>query len=155
MADSIRLHPHLVVSDGAAAIDFYKRAFGAVEIARHPMPDSKKLMHATLQIAGNTFYLNDDFPEHMGGKSRTPQAFGGTPVTLHLEVPDAQSVWDQAVAAGAAVTFPLKEQFWGAIYGKLTDPFGHEWSIGQAVKTLSEAELEEGAKAVFQEAGTR
>jgi PhnB protein len=147
---SVQLHPHLVVSDGAAAIEFYKKAFGATEAVRHAAPDSGKLMHATLELDGNIFYLNDDFPEHLGGRSRTPQAFGGTPVTLHLEVPDAQSVWDRAVAAGATVAFPLKEQFWGAIYGKLLDPFGHEWSIGQTVKTPSSEELEKGAKAAFQ-----
>lgn len=147
MTDS--LIPHLTVDDGAAAIEFYKNAFGAVEIARHLAPDGKRLMHARMDVFGSPLMLNDDFPEYSGGKSRTPTGLGGSPVTLHLQVEDAQKVWDRAVAAGAKVTMPLKEQFWGDIYGQFLDPFGHTWSVGQMVKKLSEAEIEEGAKAVF------
>ena len=143
------LYPYLCVSDGKAAVDFYIKAFGAKEIARHAAPNGEKLMHAHLEIFGSTLYLADDFPEFMGGKSRTPQAFGGTPVTLHLQVSDAKSVWDSAVAAGATVTMPLKDQFWGDRFGKLVDPFGHEWSIGQNLKQVSESELQEGAKEAF------
>jgi PhnB protein len=141
--------PHLVVSDAHAAMDFYKKAFGAKEIALHTAPDSNKVMHARIEIDGHDVMFCDDFPEYMGGKSRTPQALGGTPVTIHLQVADAQSVWDKAVAAGATVKMPLKEQFWGDIYGQFADPFGHEWSIGQTVKKLTEEELMTGAKAAF------
>lgn len=143
------LFPHLVVNDATAAIDFYTRAFGAKEITRHAAPNSKKLMHVAMEVEGTKFYFADDFPEYMDGKSRTPQALGGTPVTLHLQVDDAQAVWDAAVRAGATVTMPLADQFWGDKYGQLLDPFGHQWSIGQTVRTPSAEELEEAAAAAF------
>ena len=143
------LFPHLVVNDAAAAIDFYTKAFGATEITRHPAPNSSKLMHVAMEVEGTQFYFADDFPEFCGGKSRTPQKLGGTPVTLHLQVLDAQSVWDAAVRAGATVTMPLADQFWGDRYGQLVDPFGHQWSIGQTVSQPSKAEIEAGAEAAF------
>jgi PhnB protein len=141
--------PYLVVSNGPAAIAFYQAAFGAVELNRSPAPHSDKLMHATLSVNGGVFMLADDFPEFMGGKSRTPQAFGGSPVTLYLEVADADAAWAMALAAGATVTFPLADQFWGARYGKLADPFGHEWSIGQPLRVVPEAEAQLAAEEYF------
>jgi len=93
--------PHLVVADGAAAIDFYVKAFDAVELGRLPGPDGR-LMHAALQINGSTVMLNDDFPEHCGGVARAPS--GPTPVTLHLNVPDVDAAIAKAAAAGATVT---------------------------------------------------
>lgn len=143
------LFPHLIVNDATAAVDFYRQAFGATEITRHPAPNSSKLMHVAMEVEGTKFYFADDFPEFCGGKSRTPQSLGGTPVTLHLQVIDAQAIWDSAVRAGATVKMPLADQFWGDRYGQLLDPFGHEWSIGQTVKQLSQEEIEEGAEAVF------
>lgn len=145
-----QLIPHLVVNDASAAIDFYVKAFGAEEISRHTVPDGKKIMHASLQIAGNTVFLNDDFPEMCGGKSGTPQAIGGTPITLHLQVDDAQAVWDKAVASGAKTQMPLALQFWGDKYGSLIDPFGHQWAVCETVKKLSEAEMKAASEAVFQ-----
>jgi PhnB protein len=106
-------------------------------------------MHASLSINGGVFMLSDDFPEFAGGKSRTPQTLGGSPVTLHLEVADADAVWAKALAAGATVVFPLKDQFWGARYGKLADPFGHEWSIGQPLRVISEEETQLAAEEYF------
>lgn len=141
--------PHLVVSNAAAAIDFYKSAFGAEEIARHTAPGTDKIMHAHLRINGGDLMLNDDFCAQMGQKSETPEALGGSPVTLHLQVPDADAVWGQALAAGAEVSFPLADQFWGDRYGQLRDPFGHKWSIGQTIRTLSPQEMEAAAKEAF------
>jgi PhnB protein len=143
------LSPHLCVSDGAAAIEFYKKAFNATEINRHMAPDGKRIMHASLIINGARVMLNDDFPEYMGGKSSTPQALGGTPVVLHLQVPDADPVFNQAVNAGATVRFPLMDQFWGDRYGQVTDPFGHVWSIGAAKKNMTPEQIENAAKAHF------
>jgi PhnB protein len=143
------LTPYLTVNDAKAAIEFYRKAFGAKEITRHAAPNSGKLMHVHLDIAGSALMFSDDFPEFMEGKSRTPQAFGGTPVTLHLQVGNGQETWDRAVAAGGVATMPFKEQFWGDLYGQFVDPFGHQWSIGQTVKQPTAAEVEEGAKAVF------
>jgi PhnB protein len=130
--------PYLVVSDAKAAIEFYTKALDGKEIARNAAPNGDKLMHAHVNIHGSPLMFSDDFPEFMGGRSRTPQALGGTPVTIHLQVENAQQVWDKAVAAGVTVTMPLKEQFWGDIYGKFIDPFGHEWSIGQSTKQPAE-----------------
>jgi PhnB protein len=134
------LSPHLVVDDAAAAIDFYVKAFDAVEVGRVPRPDGK-LIHAALRINGFLVMLADDFPEMSGGKSTTPTALGGTPVTLHLTVDDIDAKFQRAVDAGAAVVMPLGEQFWGDRYGIVADPFGHHWSLGQPVREVSSDEI--------------
>jgi PhnB protein len=149
MSDNPTFIPYIVVSNAAAAIDFYKAAFGAVELARHAAPNSDKLMHASLNINGGVLMMSDDFSASMGGKSQTPEALGGSPVTFHLQVQDVDSIWARAVAAGAEVTMPLADQFWGDRYGQLRDPFGHKWSIGQSVTKPTKAEVEEAARAVF------
>ncbi|HEY2001266.1 MAG TPA: VOC family protein [Acidobacteriaceae bacterium] len=141
--------PYLTVSNAAAAIDFYKKAFGAEEVVRHLAPDGKRLMHAHLKVLGMDLMLSDDFPDHMSGRSRTPEAFGGSPVTLHLHTDDVNTLWANALAAGAKVTMPLQDQFWGERYGQFTDPFGHSWSAGQTLRQVSQEEFEEGAKAAF------
>jgi PhnB protein len=143
------LSPHIFVSNADAAIEFYKKAFNAQELARHPAPDGKRIMHAALLINGSTLMLCDDFPEFRGGKGSTPEALGGSPVVLHLQVKDADSTFNQAVAAGAKVAIPLADQFWGDRYGQVTDPFGHTWSIGARVRKLTEEEVREAAKAHF------
>jgi PhnB protein len=117
---------HLTIRDkrAAEAIDFYKAAFGAEELMRHPTEDGR-LMHAHLKINGGSVMLNDDFPEHGGGKRGEPVG-----VVLHLQVRDADAAWQRALDAGAEVRFPLDDQFWGDRYGQVTDPFGYTWSIG-------------------------
>jgi PhnB protein len=137
--------PHLVVDNAAAAIDFYVKAFDAVELGRVPGPEGK-LVHAALQINGSTVMLNDDFPEMSGGKSMTPTALGGTPVTIHLTVTDVDVKFQQAVDAGATVVAALEDQFWGDRYGVVQDPFGHQWSLGQPVREVSMEELAEAMK---------
>ena len=137
--------PHLIVDDAAAAIDFYVKAFGAVEVGRVPGPDGK-LVHAALAINGSTVMLNDDFPEMSGGKSMTPKALGGSPVTIHLVVTDVDAKFQQAIDAGASVVMPVDDQFWGDRYGVLRDPFGHQWSMGQPVREVSMDEIEEAMK---------
>ena len=135
--------PHLVVDDAAAAIDFYVKAFGAVEQGRVPGPDGK-LIHASLAINGSSVMLNDDFPEMSGGKSMTPTSLGGTPVTIHLQVTeDVDAKFQQALDAGATVIAPLEDQFWGDRYGAVRDPFGHHWSLGQQVREVSMEEIAE------------
>jgi len=143
------LSPHLVVSDAAAAIAFYKQAFGATELGRHLAPDGKRIMHAALLVNSATVMLNDDFPEYGNGKSSTPEALGGTPVILHLQVQDADAAFNQALAAGANVKVPLADQFWGDRYGQLQDPFGHVWSIGATKKQMTGEELEKAAQEHF------
>jgi PhnB protein len=144
------LIPYLVVTDAAAAINFYKDAFGAVELARHHAGDSPMISHAHLLINGGSIMLSDDFSQMMGGgKSMTPEALGGSPVTLHLQLADVDAFWDRAVAAGATVTMELADQFWGDRYGQVVDPFGHKWSMGQAKTMLSEDQIKEASKAFF------
>jgi PhnB protein len=149
MSESLSLSPHIVVSNAAAAIDFYKAAFGAVETVRHLAPNSGKVMHASLKIAGSNLMLNDDFSAGMGGKPETAEALGGSPVTFHIQTQDADAAWAKALAAGATVKMPLADQFWGDRYGMLRDPFGLYWSIGQTVAKPSQAEIDEAAKTVF------
>ena len=149
MSERPTFAPYLVVSNAAEAIEFYKKAFGAEELVRHSAPGSDKLMHAHLVVHGGHLMLSDDFSQMMGGKSETPEALGGSPVTFHVHTDNADAVWEQAVAAGAQVTMPLADQFWGDRYGQLRDPFGHKWSVGQTLRTPNQQELEEGAKAAF------
>jgi PhnB protein len=143
------LIPYLVVRDAAAAIEFYKTALGAMEIVRHQMPESTKITHAHLVISDGSIMLSDDFPEMTGGKSSTPEALGGSPVTIHLQMADVDSFWERAVAGGVTVTMPLADQFWGDRYGQFTDPFGHKWSVGQTKVSLSEEQLKEAARVWF------
>ena len=137
--------PHLTVDNAAAAIDFYVNAFDAVELGRVPGPEGK-LIHAALQINGSTVLLNDDFPEMSDGKSITPKALGGTPVTIHLTVTDVDKKFQQALDAGATAVHPLEDAFWGDRYGVLADPFGHHWSLGQPMREVSAEEIEEAVK---------
>lgn len=126
------LTPHLVCDDAAAAIAFYTQAFGAVEEMRLPGPGGR-LMHAMVRIGGSPLMLVDAFPE-MGALS--PKALKGSPVTLHLFVPDTDATMAQAVTAGATVTLPPQDMFWGDRYGQLTDPFGHRWSVATHLQDL-------------------
>ena len=123
--------PHLGIRDGKAAeaIDFYKAAFGAQEMMRMPADDGKRLMHAHLKINGASLMLADEFPEYGGASAAAPEG-----VTLHLQVSDADALWNQALAAGATPLMELADQFWGDRYGQLRDPFGHRWSIGAPVR---------------------
>jgi PhnB protein len=141
--------PYLTVPDGAGAIEFYKKAFGAVVQEVHDAPGTTKVMNACLSINGGVFILSDDFSDKTGGKPETPEALGGTPVMIHLQVPDVDGAWERAVAAGATVVLPLADQFCGDRYGQLTDPFGHKWSMSQTKVSLTKAEIEEAAKTSF------
>ena len=119
------LIPYLSVSDASAAAEFYKRAFGAEEAARSSMPGDTRIIHLHLYVNGNSLMLSDPFPEH-GHPHRAPQAFN-----LHLQVDDVDAWWKRAVDAGAEVTLPLQQMFWGQRYGQLKDPFGVTWAMGQ------------------------
>ncbi|TFV56222.1 VOC family protein [Mycobacterium sp. PS03-16] len=135
------ISPMLVVDNAAAAIDFYVKAFGAVEMVRLPGPDGK-LVHAAVSIDGSMVMLNDDFPEYNDGKPSTPTALGGSPVTIHLQVTDVDARFQQALDAGATAVMPVEEQFWGDRYGVLRDPFGHLWSMATPVREVSMEELQ-------------
>jgi PhnB protein len=143
-----RLTPHLTVKDADAALAFYERAFGATVLHRHTTPNGK-VIHASVDLHGTQLFLADDFPEFREGKSGDPTALGGSPVTLHLDVPDVDSVFARAVEQGATVTMPLADQFWGARYGQLTDPFGHVWSIQTQKQYLTDDQLAEAGRKAF------
>jgi PhnB protein len=149
MSDQSTFAPCIVVDNAAGAIDFDKSAFGAEELTRHVAPKGNKIMHASLKVHGGVLMLSDDWSSSMGQPSQTPEALGGSPVTFHLQVKDANAAWDRALAAGAEVKMPLADQFWGDRYGQLRDPFGIYWSVGQTISTPSPAEIEERAKAAF------
>ena len=132
--------PYLVVGGAAEAIEFYKRAFGAVEIDRAMTPDGTKILNASIQIGDSRIMLNDEFPEM---NCKGPLSLGGSPFNLHLYVEDADAVFAQAVAAGATVTMPIDDMFWGDRYGSLTDPFGHNWGIATRKRVMTEDDLKQ------------
>ena len=138
------LTPHLVCEGAADAIEFYKHAFGAEELMRLP-PSDGRVMHATIAIDGNMVMLVDEMKEH---GVLSPNSLGGSPVTLHLNVADADAAIERAAAAGATVTLPAHDAFWGARYGQLRDPFGHNWAIAHPLSEalMDEDELREAAK---------
>jgi uncharacterized glyoxalase superfamily protein PhnB len=133
--------PHLVIKGASEAIEFYKKAFGAEEISRMPMPGpdgSLRLGHVAIQIGDSRLFLADEFPE-WGVKGPN----GTSPVTIHLYVNDADATFSQAVEAGATVAMPLADMFWGDRYGKLVDPFGHHWSIATHKEDLTPEQMRE------------
>jgi PhnB protein len=129
--------PHLVIKNAGAAIDFYKKAFGAEEIMRMPGPDGKSVMHAELKFGNAIVMICDEFKE-FGNLS--PQSLNGSPVTVHLYVENADASYQKAVNAGAKATMPLANMPWGDRFGKLKDPFGHEWSIATHIEDVSPEE---------------
>jgi uncharacterized glyoxalase superfamily protein PhnB len=132
------LTPHLVVAGAADAIEFYKKAFGAVELHRLPGPNGK-LAHAAVRIGDSTLMLVDEMPEY---KTFGPKLLNGSPVVVHLYVTDADATFAQAVAAGATVKMPLADMFWGDRYGQLEDPFGHVWSVATHTRDLTPDEIQ-------------
>jgi PhnB protein len=133
--------PHLVCAGAVDAIEFYKKAFNAKELDKMPGPDGK-LMHATIRIGDSVVMLVDEYPDW---GALGPKVLKGSPVTIHLYVEDADAVVAQAVRAGARITMPLEDMFWGDRYGKVEDPFGHQWSIATHIREVSPEEMQEGA----------
>ena len=137
--------PSLVVSNSKEAIEFYKKAFDANEIYQMPTPDGKT-MHAMIQVGDSFVMMSDEFPD-IG--CRSPTSIGGTAVTIHLYVEDADQVFNQAVEAGAKVTIPIMDVFWGDRFGTVADPFGHSWAIATHKKDVSPEEMEKASKEYF------
>lgn len=142
--------PHLIIKEAGKAIDFYKKAFGAEEIMRIPGPGGQSVMHAEIKIGDSFLMIADEFPDFgcLG-----PKSIGGTPVTVHLYVKDADAVYNQAVKAGATATMPLTDMFWGDRYGKLSDPFGHHWSVATHKEDVSPEECAKRMAAQFSGGG--
>ncbi len=138
------LTPFLSTTNAAKAIEFYKNAFGAHEIEKHAGPDGK-IMHAVLKIGNSLIMLADEFPEHSCGAS-TPKSLKGTTVMFHLYVEDVDHAFEKAKKAGAEVTMPVADMFWGDRYGQLRDPFGHLWSIATHIADYTPEEMEKGCQ---------
>ena len=134
--------PHLICDGATDAIEFYKKAFNAVELGRVPGPQGK-LLHAMIRIGDSTVMLVDEFPDW---GSIGPKSLKGSPVTIHLYTQDVDALFKQAVAAGAKVAMPVEDMFWGDRYGKLEDPFGHHWSVATHVRDVKPEELKEAAQ---------
>lgn len=126
---------HLCVNDGKAAIAWYERAFGAVETFEQMAEDGVRVLHANLSVFGSEVMLHDEFPE-FGADVLSPQSRGGAGLTISVNLPtpaDVDRTVAQAVEAGAEVTMPVADQFWGARYGKIQDPFGHVWAFNSGL----------------------
>jgi PhnB protein len=133
------LTPHLVCAGAAEAIEFYKKAFGAVEQMRVPTPDGK-LMHASVKIGDSVLMLMDEMPNY---GALGPNALKGSPVTIHLAAEDVDALIERAVAAGAKLVMPAADMFWGDRYGQVDDPFGHHWSIATHIRDVSPQEMQQ------------
>ena len=138
------LTPTLTVNDGAGAIEFYKRAFGAIELSRAIAPDGVKVWHADLKIGDSHLMLSDAFPEQ-GSHAPDPSS-GAVGFSVWLYVEDVDAVFQRAVDAGATVQMPVGDQFWGDRFGGLRDPFGHNWAIATRIEDLSEEETRRRAE---------
>ena len=138
--------PCLTLRDSLEGIEFYAKAFGAKKLEVFPSPDGKGTMHATIQIGDSILMLGDERPE-MGCKSA--ESLGESPVGLYVYVPNVDAVFGQAVAAGATVTMPVADMFWGDRCGTLKDPFGYSWTIAMHVKDLTREQIRKGAESFF------
>jgi PhnB protein len=132
------LAPYLCVGNASAALDFYCRAFGAIEAFRLTDP-SGKIGHAEVHLAGMTFMLADEYPDF---GARSPASIGGSPVSLLLYVADVDAVVTQAVSAGATLLRPIVDEFYGDRVGMVMDPFGHKWHIATRIEQVAPAEMQ-------------
>jgi len=137
--------PGLTVRDGAKAIAFYQRAFGAQQVFRMDRPDGR-LMHAELKIGDSKIMLGEEYPQ-MGCQS--PESLKGTPVSFYLYVADADAAFAQAIAAGAKAVKPVSDMFWGDRQGEVSDPFGHRWSVATHQEDLTPEQIEQRAQEFF------
>lgn len=139
--------PYLIIKNAAAAIEFYKKAFGAIEQMRLVQPDGK-IGHAEIKIGNSVIMLADEFPE-MGAKS--PEAFGGSPISILLYVENVDEMFQKSINAGAIVKQPLENKFYGDRMGTITDPFGHCWSIGTHIQDVSPEEIKQRMEKMYQQ----
>jgi PhnB protein len=140
-----RVTPYLIIDGASAAIDFYRSVLGARERMRMPAPDGR-VGHAELEIGDSLIMLADEFPEM---EARGPKAVGGTPVSLHVYVEDADGVFDRAIQAGARALQPVEDKFYGDRSGQFEDPFGHHWSVATHVEDVPPDEMAARAAAAM------
>ena len=139
------LSAHIIVTDGVAAIEFYKKAFGAQEVMRMMSPDGKGLMHAQLKIGNSMLMLAGEFPPNC----LSPKSRGGSSVYLHIYTENADAAFERAVQAGCKITMPISDTFWGDRYGQVEDPFGHQWSIATQQHVYTPEQIAANAKEFF------
>ncbi len=137
--------PYLVVKDGGAALEYYKQAFGATGAVRMDAPDGR-IMHAEFKIGDSMVMLSEEM-----GPNRSPQSLGGSPVSIFLYVEDVDSVFNQAVKAGGKADMSPQDMFWGDRFGKLTDPFGHQWALATHIEDVAPEEMEKRSQAAMAE----
>jgi PhnB protein len=137
--------PHIVVSDAAAAAEWYVQVLGAEERSRLEVRGGK-LMQVELWFGDSAVMLADEFPD---AGVLAPPSVGGTATVLHMSTNDVDAVWNRAVDAGAEVRQPLHDAFWGERYGQITDPFGHRWGLAQHLRDVPRQEIEQAAAATF------
>jgi uncharacterized glyoxalase superfamily protein PhnB len=136
----------LMVRGADRAIEFYKKAFGAVLMDRLTGPDGKSVIHAHIRIGDSNIFLGDEVPGMGGG---APEKYGGSPASLHLYVEDVDAAFERAVSAGAQVRMPVADMFWGDRYCKVADPFGYEWGLASRKEDLTPDEIRRGAEQFF------
>jgi len=139
--------PYLIVNGGVAAIEFYKKAFGATELMRMPGPGGK-IMHAEIKIGNSPIMLGDEAPER---DVKGPQSLGGTTFGMCLYVPDVDAMFAAAIAAGGKELYPVKNQFYGDRSGTLIDPFGHKWTIATHIEDVAPEQMQQRAEAAMKE----
>jgi PhnB protein len=139
--------PYLAIKNAAKALEFYKKAFGAMESYKLMIPDGR-LGHAEIRLGDSMIMLADEFPEY-GGKA--PETLGGSPVSIHLYVEDVDSFFKKALAAGAKEIKPVMDQFYGDRSGQLEDPFGHLWWIATHKEDIALEEMQKRVQAMFAE----
>ena len=143
--------PHLNVSDGLAALEFYKAVFGGIDGHNMMSQDGEKLMHGEILLDGHRLFVSDWFAPSDGGTLDSPEKLGGTCVRITLEVDDADAVFARAVERGSVVRMPMQDMFWGSRYGKFLDPYGHEWGINQQQQEMTPDQTEAEADKFFSE----
>ena len=141
--------PHLIVSDGLAALKFYKEVFGAEEGENMMARDGRRLMHGEILLDGHVLFISDEFTREEGGMCQKPETLGGTSVRITLMTDDADGVFQRATERGAEVLMPVQDMFWGARYGQFRDPFGHVWGVNQQLQDQTDAETKAAAEEFF------
>ena len=143
--------PHMVCAGGGDALDFYKKAFNAEEMARFLTPQGK-LMHGCIRVGDSLIMIADEFPEW---GSFGPNALKGSSVTIHLNVADADKQYQQAIEAGCESVMPLEDMFWGDRYGVVKDPFGHTWSIATHIRNVTAEEIQQTISQMGEDCGPK
>lgn len=141
--------PSIICTPCAEAIDFYIRAFGAEEIEPRMTGPDDSIAHAEIRIGDSVIMVADEWP---GGPTQSPTSLGGTSGALHIYTDDVETMWAQALETGAEVVFPLEAQFYGDLSGRVRDPFGHTWGLGQHIEDVSDEEMERRMTAFYEDA---